>query len=187
MKHFSNWLLGLAVALIMPSAWATVIVNGAEGEIGQSVTVQLWDTDTSDLRGATIVVSFDSTYLKFIQADPGDLMDPTKLVLNPTDPSGLDSFLASVLVAGQSSTGEAGSILDVTFEILPAASINQLIPVSFACLDLPGDPQCRGDYYLGLDTFGNVKVVGARSVPGPATLWLLALGLPLLAGMRFRR
>ncbi len=185
MKGFQS--LGFAMMFFVSFAHAIPITaTGDSGYRGDPVSAVLSDGSTSigDL-GATITVTFDTNYLAFDHAEVGTLMNGATLLVNDADAAS-GSIIASLASLIPVPDGEMGSLLKVFFTISDTAPFGTT-DVNFQCLDDVPSVVCRGDYAIPLTTGYITVQQRTGSVPLPGTPWLLALGLPLLAGMRIRR
>jgi len=81
------------------------------------------------------------------------------------------------------------SILDMVFKILDAAPFGTPnsggTSVFFSCYD--DGTQCDSSYSAFQAVQSDITVLRSTQIPLPATLWLLALGMTALAGVRLRR
>lgn len=187
MKNRSGWLFGLLL-LLTPVAWASPFtVTGDSGYRGDAVSVMLSDTQTSNLYAATIEVLFDPVALVYDHATFGGqaLSALDTLFINDSGSGSgrlIASLASSTLLA---SNAEAGSLLEVFFSIQANAPFGNT-NVTFQCLNDASGDTCTDDYNIPA-TSGQVNVLQRQSVPAPDTLWLLALGLPVLVAFRARR
>lgn len=168
-------LAGLVAALLVGGACAAPVVGGTlAGQRGDTLTLNVGDTDLQDFEAASIEILFDASVLSFTGAR-ADLAAGDVLA----NPISIGRILLSI-ISGTGPVSGAQALYSLSFEINAAAAFGDSV-VSFASLepDLYGVAPFRA--------IVNVVDPGGGAVPTAPTLALALAALALLPATAGRR
>lgn len=179
----SKILMGLVFALV--SQWAGAVpmaTTGDSGHRGDAVSAILSETNANNLDTLWVDIGFDPSILSYTGIQAGSL----NLDFVTVDDSQAASGMLSAILSSPTLpiSGVGGSVFEVLFDILSTATYGDTT-VTFQCHDTPGLGCVDYPFDPVEATITVLRPTGR--VPLPATPWLLALGLPLLAMSRARR
>lgn len=190
MKPF-NYFLGLLFVLLSQAASAIPLTaTGDTGYRGDPVNAVLSEPNPAGLDSVWIDILFNPAHLTYNSMVSGDLANFWLAI----DDANAASGLVSVGIASQASTinSGSGSLIDVAFTIFANAPFGDTL-VTFQCHAYDYLDQ-NNNWAFGCFDYDFPPVQAAITVlpqpvqvPLPATLWLLALGLPALAASRARQ
>lgn len=177
--------LTCVVAAALPSSHAgpfSVVSTPASGERGTGVTVALVDDNVTDLEAADFQLTFDASVLNYSSATVGFVTSSFSLLPGIQVSTGGSLMRLDFSLAANFGpvNGTAGSLVDVSFLINPAAP--------FGDTELAFEARPLSDYAIPR-TLGTFTVIpGPPGVlPEPVSGMLVGIGMVSLAALRRRR
>jgi hypothetical protein len=167
MRRLIPAVLGFVMVLASaPARAATITFASPTFNAGDTFDVTIGVDNVSDLFTFSIDLSFDDAVVTPKSAAPGGFLGGCSVcffAIFPDDPSGVAGmiqFISDTRIGPVAGVSGSGSLAVLTFEALTA-----------------GDPGFVLSSPFFLDPAGNLLDVDLPSVPEPATLSLMALGL----------
>ncbi len=178
MKPF-NYVFSLIFMFFVQSAGAIPLTASDDaGYRGDSVVSVLTEPNPVDLNAIWLDILFDASVLEF-----NNLLSNTLDVLTVDLANVGTGTVTAVLAAPITINSGSTEMLQALFAIRAAAPFGDTLvtfrchdeQTGFGCIDYPFDP-----------VTAKITVLRSAQIPLPATFWLLALGLPVLARARLR-